>query len=183
MENKLHNVHTDIMKLGKEIIKTTSERPVEKTPVLKKSVMIAVEDLLKELEVAHVKNKDLDYKPLYDELNRLSTNYRNDVSRRVLHNMQKAEKKKEVTTNMPDKSVLKSNFSQGAHPFAQRTLLLDRKELSKIKIKDKIEIEKVKDNDTRCDIKSLKQEKTVAASTKYQQLPPVNDGGLNMSTS
>lgn len=59
VENKLHNVHTDIMKLGKEIIKTTSERPVEKTPVLKKSVMIAVEDLLKELEVAHVKKQRL----------------------------------------------------------------------------------------------------------------------------
>lgn len=137
---KLRNVHTEIMKLGKDIIKSTSERPTEKTPVLKKSVMIAVEDMFKELEIAQVKNKDLDYKPLYNELNRLSTNYRNDVSRRVLHNKQKAERKKKLTTNKPDKSVLKSNFSQGAHPFAQRTLLLDRVELSKNKVEDKVEI-------------------------------------------
>lgn len=138
---------------------------------------IAIEDLFKELEIAQVKNKELDYKPLYDELNRLSINYRNDVSRRVLHNKQKTEKKSKLLTVEPEEFTIKANSSHDAQSFKQRTILLDTEELIKNKFVNR------KNNSSGFDLKSLKQDVAVAALTKHQQLTPVEDGRLNVSTS
>lgn len=176
--DKLRNVHADIMKLGKDIIKSNSERPSEKTPTLRKSLMIAVEDLFKELEIAQIKNKDLDYKPLYDELNTLSTNYRNALSRRISHNKQKAEKNKELSTKEPEECAVETNSSQEVPSFNQKTFTLDKEELSKSMNGGKMEVKNKngKDNGNGLDVMSLKQDDAVLTLTKYQQSSPVGDG-------
>ncbi len=175
---KLRNVHTDIMKVGKDIIKSTSERPTEKTPALRKSLMIAVEDLFKELEIAQIKNKDVDYKPLYDELNTLSTNYRNALSRRISHNKQKAEKNKELSTKVSEECLVEPNSSQEVPSFNQKTFMLDKEELNKSMNGQKVEVKSRngKDNANGLDVMSLKQDEAVPTLTKQQQLPPVDDG-------
>lgn len=171
--DKLRNVHSRIMKLRKDIIESTSKRPTEKTMVLKKSVYAAMEDLFKEVEIAQLKNKDLDYKPLCDELNRLSINYRNDLNRRVLHNKQKAEKNNKLLTSQPEESAVKTSASREVQPFKQRAILLDTEELSKYKNKN----EKGKGKHNGFHIKSLKEDKAVATIVNYKQLPPMSDGG------
>lgn len=157
--DKLRSVHSSIMKLRKDIIKSTSKRQTEKTMDLRKTVFAAMEYLFKELEIAQVKNKDFDYKPLCDELNRLSINYRNDLNRRVLHNKQKAEKNNKLLTGMPEESAIKS-----IAPFNQRVLLLDTAELSKNKIK------KGKSNGNGMYVKSLKKDNAVATIVRKQQI-------------
>ena len=141
--------------------------------------MIAVEDLFKELEIAQVKNKSLDYKPLYDELNTLSTNYRNALSRRISNNKQKAEKNKKILTNAPEESAIKPNPIKDEPSFKQRTYTLDKEELNKSKNGGKIEGKNRngKDNVNGLDVMLLRQDDAVPTLTKHQQLPPVDDGG------
>ena len=130
------------------------------------------------MEIAQVKNKDQDYKPLYDELNTLSTNYRNALSRRISHNKQKAEKNKELSTKEPEECAIETNSSQEVPSFNQKTFTLDKEELSKTMNGGKMEVKNKngKDNGNGLDVMSLKQDDAVLTLTKYQQSSPVDDG-------
>ena len=133
--------------------------------------------MFKELEIAQVKNKDQDYKPLYDELNTLSTNYRNALSRRISHNKQKTEKKKELSTKVSEECLVEINSSQEVQSFNQKTFTLDKEELNKSMNGEKIEGKNRngKDNANGLDVMSLKQDDAIPTLTKHQQLPPVDD--------
>lgn len=87
----LTSVHNSIMEIIVERTRSKSERPNEKTPDLVDSVLTATKDLLKQIEIAPKKHQDLDYAPLYNELNVLLIEFRNMINKRILFNKKKAE--------------------------------------------------------------------------------------------
>ena len=96
--NDLRSTHSRILALTKEKVSNLSFRPIEKTPFLRKSVIKSIKDLFSDIELAILKNPEIDYQPLCNELNVLLNNYENLTSLRLLYNKRKAEKKKDIET-------------------------------------------------------------------------------------
>ena len=68
-----------------------SQRPKEKTRVTTKTVTQALKNLFKQIEVAQLKNTELDYRPLFHELNDTMGKYRKLINIRDSFNKKKAE--------------------------------------------------------------------------------------------
>lgn len=66
-----------------------SQRPKEKTKVISKRVFSAMKDVFKQIEVAQLKHTELDYKPLFNELNDTLDDLRRLVNVRESHNKRK----------------------------------------------------------------------------------------------
>lgn len=98
MLNDLRTIHSKILTMSKQKITSLSQRPKEKTSVLIKSVLTATKNMLKDIELAQYKFPEIDYNPLFDELNVLLTNYRNLINYRLLHNQRKAEANRSKTS-------------------------------------------------------------------------------------
>lgn len=90
LEN-LQRVHTSIQSLIYKRLNSISARPSETTAELKKPVITATKNLIKHIEIAPFLNTDLDYSPLFRELNQLSIEYKNLINKRILFNKRKAE--------------------------------------------------------------------------------------------
>ena len=164
--NELRNVHSSILETTARRIKTTAQRSADKTKELRSSVTKALRNFFKELEVAPLKNSDLDYAALYSELNKLSAEYKNMISVRLANNKRKAEKQEEVDideTDVTEVSTEATNSSHNTQPLAQRMFDLNGEELDK----------NVNGNGSVAE--PLKQEKAVATSAKHEQLPSVNN--------
>ncbi len=73
-----------------------SQRPKEKTLVSVKSLVGALKTLFKQVEVAQFKHTELDYAPLFHELNDTIDKYRNLINIREGFNFRKAEEKKKL---------------------------------------------------------------------------------------
>lgn len=131
--DELQKTHRIIMGLADDIDESSSKRPTEKTPYLKKVVILALRDFFKELAIAPVKHQDLDYKPLYDRLNKLTTRFKNMVSRRVLANKRKAQRDKNLDTGKNEEvSTETTSPSESAQPLVQKMYSLDTEALNKI---------------------------------------------------
>ncbi len=163
--DKLRSVHATILELSKKRVESSSQRPTEKTSDLRDSVILAIRYFFKDLEVAPLRNMDLEYKPLYDELNKLSVDYRNMLSRRYLFDKQKAEKGKGLDTGETVEETETTNSSTAPQPFALRTFQVDTEEMNK------------NGNGTNngFGVKPVEQEKAAAKSTKQEQLPSQNN--------
>lgn len=59
-----------------------------------KAVLTATKNLIKQIEIAPLKNPELDYTSLYNELNVLFIEYRNLINKRILFNKRKSEEMK-----------------------------------------------------------------------------------------
>ena len=68
-----------------------SERSSARTRELTEVIVKALQDLIKQIEIAQLTNKEMDYALLYSELNEKIQDLRNKVSIRLLYNKRKAE--------------------------------------------------------------------------------------------
>lgn len=89
--DNLKIVISDIGMLYNKRRESTSARPKAKTLVHVDKIKIATLNLFKQIEVALIKNTDLDYKPLVDELNEEITKAKAGVKIRSSYNKKKAE--------------------------------------------------------------------------------------------
>lgn len=88
--NDLKEVHEAIDKLIYSRLVSISERPKETTAQLTKSVLTAIKNMIKLIEIAPILNEDIDYKPLFNELNQFFGDYKNMINKRLLFNKKKS---------------------------------------------------------------------------------------------
>jgi hypothetical protein len=77
-------------KFGKKRI-SISERPDEVTSALVKSILFAMNNLFADIELSQIKNQELDYAPLIDELNVELKAFELLINKRASYNKKKAE--------------------------------------------------------------------------------------------
>ena len=149
--NNLRNVHSSIQEdLGKRL-SSISQRPGETTAELKKRMFTAIKNLFKQIDVAQLKHTELDYAPLYHELNQLLIVYRDLINLRVLNNKRKAEKKEE---------------EEGESTETSTTTQLDEPEGRMMHINDaEVDVNEVEESQL------AEMEKAVAMSSKTMQPP------------
>lgn len=92
----LRRTHSKLQKLLKRRLKSVSERSNKKMRELTAPVITALKNMFKQVEVAMLVNDDLDYLPLFNELNQTMVIYRNMVNRRLLFNKRKNEATKDI---------------------------------------------------------------------------------------
>lgn len=100
MLNDLRTTHSRILTMSNNKIASLSQRPKEKTSDLIKSVLTATKNILKDIELAQLKFPEIDYNPLFDELNVLLIKYRNLINYRLLYNQRKAKANGSETTKL-----------------------------------------------------------------------------------
>ena len=88
----LERAHNTIQKLLLEKLNSISKRPKQKAPELANSVLLAINNLFKQIEIAPIICPNLNYQDLFNELNQLLIEYRDIINKRVLNNKRKAEK-------------------------------------------------------------------------------------------
>ena len=91
--NELRNVISSIGELAFNREDSMSERPKVKTKDLEKSVIRALKNLFKEIDLAPLRNPELDYTGLINRLNELLDYYRNLINIRLGQSERKAEEK------------------------------------------------------------------------------------------
>ena len=89
--NDLRNVNSSIEEQFINRSENISARPKLKTPTIVASLKVAFLDLYKQIEVAHIKNKELDYTSLIDELNEQIAILKATLKARASYNKKKAE--------------------------------------------------------------------------------------------
>lgn len=83
---------------GKRIARL-SKRPLRSSREIMKTVVDAVYDVFKEIEVAHLRNRELDYEPMVNELNVVMYKYRLSITLREHSNKRKAALKNGTQTD------------------------------------------------------------------------------------
>ena len=151
--NNLKLVTTDIRALYNKRRESTSARPKAKTLMHVAAIKIAISNLFKQIEVAQIKNADLDYMPLIDELNLEITRAKAEVKARASYNQKKAEganNNNEVAiTSLSEKP---SETTEAAPEVNLMSVELENEE----------------------DFEELDIKKTAAVSTKQTRLPIVS---------
>ena len=92
----LRSAHSKLKKLLKKRLRLASARSKSKMRELTGPVIKALKNMFKQVEIAMLVNDDLDYLPLFNELNQTIVTYRNMVNRRLLHNKRKKEAAKNI---------------------------------------------------------------------------------------
>ena len=132
--------------------KDVSERPKSPTPRIVATLRIALFDLFKQIEVAQVKNQQLDYKPLIDDLNAEIAHYKAIIKTRASNSKKKAE------GVIDDNEVVVENESEGN---SESTVSAARMNPENVEVG--------KENPEQLDI-----EKTAAMPGKQTRLPIVS---------
>lgn len=154
--NNLKNVHSSIQRVIHDRLVSISERPQETTKELKKMVLKATRNLIKQIEIAPLINSEIDYAPLYSEINQLLTEYKVMINKRVLFNKRKAEMSdNNESTQMAVKSLIADSAEDMLHPNA----------------------EKLKVNWS--EVKPAENEEAAATSSKTMQLPLIDNNGAS----
>ena len=89
--NEMRNVNSILMEQFGKKRKSISERPDDVTSALVKSILFAMNNLFADIELSQIKNQDLDYKPLIDELNVELKAFELLINKRASYNKKKAE--------------------------------------------------------------------------------------------
>lgn len=121
MLNDLRTTHSRILTMSNNKITSLSQRPKEKTSDLIKSVLTATKNIFKDIELAQLKFPEIDYNPLFDELNVLLIKYRNLINYRLLYNQRKAKANGSETTELIESNT-SASFSTET-PESTTTLL------------------------------------------------------------
>lgn len=121
MLNDLRTTHSRILTMSNNKITSLSQRPKEKTSDLIKSVLTATKNIFKDIELAQLKFPEINYNPLFDELNVLLIKYRNLINYRLLYNQRKAKANGSETTELIESNT-SASFSTET-PESTTTLL------------------------------------------------------------
>ncbi|NLZ94400.1 MAG: hypothetical protein GX921_01065 [Bacteroidales bacterium] len=159
--NDLEEVHEAIDELIYRRLVSKSKRPTETTAQLTKSVVTAIKNMIKLIEIAPLLNEDINYKPLFSELNQFFSDYKNMINKRVLLNKNK--------TNKTDNQ--ESSESTEITDIAQTKKLVE-------KIEDK---NAKKENTRQLNTQLVAKGKTTTMHTDTIQLPIV--GNIESDTS
>ena len=89
--NALKMALADVRIVSNKRSRLLSKRPELSTTLRMKIVFDAIEDVFKEIEVAQLRNPEIDYSALVRELNVVVHKYRLNISRRDFFNKRKAE--------------------------------------------------------------------------------------------
>lgn len=153
-----------------------SQRPKEKAKQTAGKVVRAMKDIFKQIEVAQLKHPELDYAPLFHELNDTLDKYRNLINIRAGYNFRKAEEKKGMKLGATAKTMGEASAT---------TLLVETQEnattpsVSMASTNGEFkpeEVEKEVKNELNENFdESLEQKKAAATSAKHLQLPDVKN--------
>lgn len=167
----LKEVHDDIEQLIIRKLTSIAERPQEKTAELVKKVTKAINIMTKQIEIAPYVNVDLDYEPLFNELNQFFTDFKNMVNKRLAFNKKKAEKSEDAKS---DESVEISNTTSIEESFEKSINTTPNEEFSE---------EVLHNNTEKVNMKAEqpKNEKTVAMLSKALQTSHI-DNQLKLET-
>lgn len=153
--NDLKEVHQAIDKLIYSRLVSISNRPKETTAQLTKSVLTAIKNMIKQIEIAPLLNEDIDYKPLFGELNQFFGDYKNMINKRLLFNKKKANK-------------------ADSHASSELTIVTDTAPIEEFA--KKIQDDSAKEeNAKQLNTQPAGKEKTAAMASKAMHLPIVSD--------
>ena len=148
----LQSVHTALGEQYGDRRASVSTRPKKMTPLFIKTILAALDNLFKSIELAQVKNQELDYTPLIDELNIELTSYGTLINARASYYKRKAD---EVVDNV---EVVGNESGEPSEPIQTVSRMYPMN----------AEMEN-EDNSDEVDIK-----RTVAVSRKQTLLPDVS---------
>ena len=160
--NSLESVNLTIEGLSMKRGKSFSTRPKNPTPGIVAQTKIAIENLFKQIEVAQLKNQELDYKPLIDELNNEIADMKAKLKARASYNKKRADKEQNADNGVEEHTEMVA-MSSSEEPSAS-TQSTQRMYPTNVEVDDN------EDNLEQLDIK-----KTVAVSGKQTRLPIVSD--------
>ena len=100
--NNLKMTHSEVKEYLEQRLKLISLRPKDSSKEISDQVLTSLKYLFKQIEVAQLKHAELDYKPLFDELNDLLGNYKILINKRIAHNKKKADEKKGIISDDTD---------------------------------------------------------------------------------
>ena len=89
--DEMQSVHSTLMEQFGMKRSSISERPDVKTATLVKSITTALKNIFADIELSQIKNQDLDYTPLIDELNAEIAEFTLLISKRASYNKKKAD--------------------------------------------------------------------------------------------
>lgn len=116
----LETTLSEIVAILSERIDSISKRPKEKTDDLRRSVVTAVKNMFKEINLAQLKNPELDYTELIDELNEMIKGFVKQINLRIAYNARKAAEKAGagsylfLTDAVPTKMQIETAGNEGA---------------------------------------------------------------------
>ena len=158
----LELVNTDVNALYNQRRESLSARPKGITPEVKAAIKVALENLFKQIEIAQVKNAELPYKPLIDELNLEISKAKAEIKARASYNKKKAEEAlddNEVVVENDDEVVVESQPEESS----QSTMSAPEMSLMRAEMENGE------------DFGGLDIKKTVAVSTKQTRLPVISN--------
>lgn len=141
--------------------KSISERPKAITPSIAAAIKTALENLFKQIEVAQIKNQELDYTPLIDELNEHLAILKARLKARASYYKNKAENALNDNEVVEDDEVVVEGDPEEP---SESTYTTER-------IYPMMSVEA----DDEDDLGQLDKKKTVAVSTKQTRLPNVSN--------
>ena len=171
--NDLRNTHSNIMELTKNKVTDLSFRPIEKTPYLRKSVLTGIKYMFVEIELAVLKNPEINYQPLCNELNVLLNHYANLINLRLLYNKRKADEAKGIETGETNGSETpESNEPEMKTTSIEMPISATR--LLSIDVENKNGNSIGNGNGNAVNNNTVDNEKAAATPSKTLQLPDVN---------
>ena len=158
----LQGVINEIEALYAHRTQNLSQRPKMDTRNIKAQLKSDIEDVFKHIEVAQIKNQDLDYIPLIDELNKEIAHYKAIIKTRASYSKKKAEEALNNDETIDDNEIVDNNEvvveDQSEEP-SKSTQSTTRMYPMNAEVDEE-------ENSEQLDIK-----KTVAASAKHMRLP------------
>lgn len=164
--NNLRHVHSSIKSLINTRLRSISKRKGETTAQLRKYVIVATTNLVKQIEIAPFMNPDIDYSSLFNELNQLITEYKNLINKRVLFNKRKAAGEIDIESAESTESTTTTQLdeSEGRMMPLSKELLNVEFPYVEEATKDGLSYEE-----------PVEMKKAAAMSSKTLQLPDVNN--------
>ena len=157
--SSLQSVTSDIEMQYNARRKNLSTRPKNPTPGIVADLKQAIEDLFKQIDIAQIKNQEIDYKPLIDELNKEIAYHEARLNARASYNKKKAEE----ALNNKDTEIVEKQDEVIIEPASEEPS--ESTQSTKRMYPTNVEV------DNEEDLEQLDIKTTAAVSTKQTRLP------------
>lgn len=148
--------------------KSIAARPKALTPRVTASAKTALKDLFNQIDIAQVKNKELDYTSLIDELNKQIATMKATLKARASYNKRRAEQESlnndnvdETNSEVVVETETEANFESTSPDETMETMQMENSTNGEV---DNEEV-----------LGQLDKKKTVAVSTKQTRLPDISN--------
>lgn len=180
---KLKRVHDNMQTVIGAKLRSIAQRPKETTAELTNAVLKATKNLIKQIEIAPLLHPELDYAPLYKEMNQLLSEYRDIINKRALSKKRKAEN---IKSEQVEPIKVTTTSIQAEEP-AEVKQQLNAEEVHANELEVNPNVLKVRSNSLKArpsmlkvnkgglNPQTLEKEKIIAMSSKTIALPFVDD--------